>query len=68
MRPEGKVALVTGGTRSIGRGISLALARGGAKVAMNYVNDDEAVLFLVSDSGCCINGQTIHLSGGQIMP
>ena len=42
MRLEGKVALVTGGTRSIGRGISMALAKEGAKVAMNYVNDDEA--------------------------
>lgn len=42
MRLEGKVALVTGGTRSIGRGISMALAREGAKVAMNYVNNEEA--------------------------
>jgi len=42
MRLEGKVALVTGGTRSIGRGISMALAKEGAKVAMNYVNNDEA--------------------------
>ncbi len=42
MRLEGKTALVTGGTRSIGRGISMALAREGAKVAMNYVSDDEA--------------------------
>ncbi len=42
MKLEGKVALVTGGTRSIGRGISLALAHEGANVAMNYVNDDEA--------------------------
>ena len=42
MRLQGKVALVTGGSRSIGRGISMTLAREGAKVAMNYVNDDEA--------------------------
>lgn len=47
MHLEGKVALVTGGTRSIGRGISLALAREGANVAMNYVNDDEAARWTV---------------------
>ena len=28
----------------------------------------ETVLFLVSDSGCFITGQTIHVSGGVMMP
>lgn len=51
MRIEGKVALVTGGTRSIGRGISLALAREGAKVAMNYVNDEEAAEWTLNKFG-----------------
>ena len=36
MRLEGKRALVTGGSRSIGRGIALGLARAGADVAVNY--------------------------------
>src|SRR5205085_5023931 len=33
----GKTALVTGGSRGIGRSITLALARLGASVAINYV-------------------------------
>lgn len=40
---KGKVALVTGGARDVGREISLALAAEGASVAVNYRNSaDEA--------------------------
>lgn len=42
MALEGKTALVTGGSRGIGRAVSLRLAAHGAKVYVNYVSRPEA--------------------------
>jgi len=53
---EGKVALVTGGSRGLGREISLALAKTGAAVAVNYASQHEAAREVV---------QEIESSGGK---
>lgn len=38
---SGKIALITGASRGIGRGIAIELARQGASIAINYSKDDE---------------------------
>src|SRR5688500_9069102 len=40
MKLKGKVAIVTGGARDIGREVSIKLAKEGAKVVINYFNSE----------------------------
>jgi len=46
---EGKWALVTGGSRGIGRGICFSLAKEGCNVVVNYANHREAAEEVVRD-------------------
>ncbi len=51
---KGKVAIVTGGARDIGRQVSIKLAAAGAKVCVNYfANEDQAkeTIKLIKDAG-----------------
>jgi NAD(P)-dependent dehydrogenase (short-subunit alcohol dehydrogenase family) len=53
---DGRVALVTGGSRGVGRAIALRLAADGAAVAVNYRRDDAAAREVVA---------TIEAAGGR---
>ncbi len=46
-----RVAVVTGGTRGIGRAISVALHKAGCKVAANYAGNDEAARRFTQETG-----------------
>ncbi len=50
----GKVALVTGGTRGIGRAISLALLTDGYTVAASYAGNDEAANAFHEETGIAV--------------
>ena len=74
-----RVALVTGGTRGIGRAISMALMAAGYKVAASYAGNDEAAAkfkeetgiavykFDVGDFDACAAAIAQHLQPGHLV-
>ncbi|MEQ9575046.1 MAG: acetoacetyl-CoA reductase [Rhodospirillales bacterium] len=50
----GRVALVTGGTRGIGKAISVALKAAGYTVAANYAGNDEAAAAFKDETGIAV--------------
>lgn len=62
MKLQGKVAVVTGGARDIGRQVSLKLAKEGAKVVVNYFDneaDADETLEMIKTAG----GEAISVQG-----
>ena len=49
----GKYALITGSSRGIGRGIALKLAQGGARVAINYYQNQAAAQDTLAQARAC---------------
>jgi 3-oxoacyl-[acyl-carrier protein] reductase len=70
---KGRVALVTGSSRGLGKEIALDLARRGACVAMNYANSREtaerafAELKAVSPESCLVKASVIDPAGVERM-
>jgi len=49
MKLQGKVALVTGSSRGIGKATAIRLAKEGAKVVVNYIKDEKAATQVVNE-------------------
>ena len=56
---DGKTFLIAGGTRGIGRAISLQFARAGARVVANYVRDEQAAQALLAEAAREALGLTV---------
>ena len=59
---RGKVAVITGGARDIGRAVSIKLAKKGAKVVVNYFNNEDNAIETVKIIEH-LGGQAISVKG-----
>ena len=65
---HGKVALITGAGRGIGRGCAIELGRRGASVVVNYANSKESadeVVKLIEETGTGAFGSAVCIATPQ---
>jgi NAD(P)-dependent dehydrogenase (short-subunit alcohol dehydrogenase family) len=73
MRLAGRIALVTGAQQGIGRAIAVALAREGADVGVNYLDDRDAAERVAGEvcatgrRACLIQGDVARASDAEAM-
>lgn len=64
---DGKVAVVTGGSRGIGKAISITLGKLGASVVVNYSNNSEAALEVTREIET-LGSQAVAIGGSVTNP
>ena len=73
MQLEGKVAIVTGASKGIGKAIAMALGREGANVIVNYHTDRQGAEEAVAEiekagrKGLAVQGDTSQMGTGQYL-
>jgi 3-oxoacyl-[acyl-carrier protein] reductase len=66
-RLAGKIALITGGSRGLGRGIAEGFAAEGAKVVVNYIKDEKAANAVVDAAKKCgSDGIAVRANVGEV--